>query len=71
MKPAPNVMPIRNTVKGRKPIVDAILGELRKPAWLKAHPAQEKKLRAEVDRQGVLWLRGLNQKAAGRVVKFR
>lgn len=71
MKPAPNVLPIRNTAMGRKPIVDAILGELRKPAWLKTHPAQEKALRAVEDHRGDLWLRGLNQIAAGRKVKFR
>ena len=70
-EPAPNVMPIKNTAKGRKPIVDAILGELRKPAWLKAHPAQEKKLRSEVDHIVQLTIRGLDQISDMRPVKFR
>lgn len=59
-------MMIKNTLKSRGPIVDAILHRRYLDDWMKQHPMQTKNLRGIVD-EDVKWtIRVLNQIAAGR-----
>ena len=70
MRPAPNVLPIKNTAKARAPIVDAKMQRKYTASWMKGHPKQTADLRAIVDQDVQFTMRGLNQIAAGRKVNF-
>ena len=67
MKPAPNIQPIRNTAKGRKPLVDAMLHKRFGFGVTDVALKQE----GYVADLYVEWtIRALNQIAAGRGVKL-